>query len=98
VSYVTYVEFSNAVTRNLYPAPSNEVYINFNSQTETKGSITSKREAAMFLAQILWESDGLRAKREYACLSTGCPGQYLDKNYPYYSGQNYYGRGYIQLV
>ena len=52
----------------------------------------------MFLAQILWESDGLRAKREYACLATGCPGQYLDTNYPYYPGQNYYGRGYIQLV
>ncbi len=75
-----------------------EVYNNFNSQTLSKGGITSKREAAMFLAQILWESDGLVAKSQYACRTTGCPGEYLQTTSPYYPGQNYYGRGYIQLV
>lgn len=50
----------------------------------------------MYLTQILWESDGLRAKEEYACIATGCPGQYTTGiGYP---GKNYYGRGYIQLV
>ena len=50
----------------------------------------------MFLAQIIWESDGLRAKKEYACMASGCPGQYTSGiGFP---GQNYFGRGYIQLV
>jgi chitinase len=59
------------------------------------GGITTKREAAMFLAQILWESDGLRATSEYACAATGCPGEYGTSQYP---EESYYGRGYIQLV
>jgi len=49
----------------------------------------------MFYAQILWESDGLRAKKEYACAQSGCPGQYqTPQDVP---GKRYYGRGYIQL-
>lgn len=49
----------------------------------------------MFLAQILWESDGLKAKEEYACKDTGCPGQYVSPND---NGKRYFGRGYIQLT
>lgn len=30
----------------------------------------------MALTQFLHESDGLRAKREYRCEVTGCPGEY----------------------
>lgn len=50
----------------------------------------------MALTQFLHESDGLRAKREYQCQHTGCPGQYAsnDCDAP---DQHYYGRGYIQL-
>jgi len=59
------------------------------------GNITTKRELAMFLAQILWESDGLKAVREYACLS-GCPNEY--KTSDDVPGKSYYGRGYIQLT
>lgn len=47
----------------------------------------------MFLAQILWESDGLRAKREYACMNSGCPNVYGSTQF----SNQYYGRGYIQL-
>lgn len=50
----------------------------------------------MCLAQLLHESDGLRAKREYACQHNNCPNSY---RYPGCDAPNqyYYGRGYIQL-
>jgi len=48
----------------------------------------------MFLSQVMWESDGLRAKAEYACKDTGCPGVYEGGS----NGKNYFGRGYIQLT
>ncbi|KAI8324476.1 lysozyme-like protein, partial [Martensiomyces pterosporus] len=62
------------------------------------GAIASAREAAMFLANILWESDGLRAKEEYQCKNnpSACVGQYTTpQDVP---GQTYWGRGYIQLT
>ena len=92
---VTYQEFTNAVTKAGYDLPKYEIYINFVSQLEFQGNIRTKREAAMFLAQILWESDGLKATEEYACIKTECPGMYGTSRY---IGKNYYGRGYIQLV
>lgn len=92
---ITFEEFFRAVTNTGYGAPSMEKYINFVTQLGPKGGITIKREAAMFLAQILWESDGLKAKEEYACIQTKCPGVYGTSKYP---GRSYYGRGYIQLV
>ncbi|CAG7684261.1 unnamed protein product, partial [Allacma fusca] len=51
----------------------------------------------MALAQFLYESDGLRAKREYACEVDNCAGQYTT---PWcdIDGEHYYGRGYIQLT
>lgn len=60
------------------------------------GLISTKEEAAMSLAQLLHESDGLRAKREYRCVDTQCPGEYVtpDCDAP---DQHYFGRGYIQL-
>ena len=92
---ITFEEFKNSVVKSGYPQPSREQYLNFVTQLEPQGGVTSKREAAMFLSQILWESDGLRARAEYACEKTGCPGVYGTSRY---IGQNYYGRGYIQLV
>lgn len=53
----------------------------------------------MCLAQLLHESDGLRAKREYACQQPGninCPNNYNNQGCEV-PGQYYYGRGYIQL-
>ncbi len=88
-------EFQNAVSKAGYPTPSEDQYKNFHSQLKPKGNIQTKREAAMFLSQILWESDGLQAKAEYACKDSGCPGVYGTS---IYSDQSYYGRGYIQLV
>lgn len=64
---------------------------------QSKGGITSAREAAMFLANILWESDGLQAKEEIACKDKP---KWCAQNYktPEDSpGKTYWGRGYIQL-
>jgi predicted chitinase len=60
------------------------------------GNITTKLEACMFLSQIILESGGLKYKRELACLKDGCPDRY-DHSVGIL-GQNYYGRGYIQLT
>ena len=92
-------EFEAAVTKNgatSFVKPTDDQYNSFVSQLQTAGGITSKREAAMFLSQIIWESGGLKFKRELACVQTGCLGKYSTSlGVP---GQNYYGRGYIQLV
>ena len=61
-------------------------------------SISSKTEAAMFLAQIMHESIGLKFKKEIACQNTGCPDSYHITPGIGIPGKFYYGRGYIQLV
>jgi len=93
--FVTYNQFSQAVTSNGYPAPSQEQYNNFNTYAR-QGKISTTQEAAMALAQLLHESDGLRAKREYACAQSQCPDSYRDSRCDR-PGRYYYGRGYIQL-
>jgi hypothetical protein len=67
---ITQSEFNNALTSNGYPLPTTEQYQNLVTQAGPKGGINSKQQLAMFLAEIMWESDGLRAKREYACYPT----------------------------
>ncbi|ODM90353.1 Chitinase 4 [Orchesella cincta] len=94
--FVNYNQFRQAVTSNGYPVPSQEQYRNFNNYARQQGKISSKQESAMALAQILHESDGLRAKTEYACAQTQCPNEYRDARCDR-PGQYYYGRGYIQL-
>lgn len=89
-------EFSNAVVSNGYPLPAKSIYDAF-VQGLPKGSISTKQEAAMALTQFIHESDGLRAKREYKCVSNGCPGKYQNSKCDA-PGQHYYGRGYIQLT
>lgn len=89
-------EFSGGVTNNGYPAPSQDQYNNFVKHAARWGRVTSKQESAMALAQFLHESDGLRAKREYACAQSQCPNSYRQPGCDA-PGQYYYGRGYIQL-
>ena len=91
-------EFSSALTLNGFRAPSSEQYTNFINGVSLKGGMTSKREMAMFLAQIMHESGGLAVKIESMCGSGcfKCPGQYVTQDD--YPGKRYCGRGYIQLV
>lgn len=81
---ITQHEFTSAVTSCGFPAPSSSKCRSFNRSLPRAG-ISSKRESAMFLANIIQESDGLQTREEY--------------NPPYgaYSGGNFHGRGYIQL-
>ena len=83
------------MTSNGYPTPSAEQYRGYINGIP-KGGISTKREAAMALAQFLHESAGLTAKREWACKETQCPGSYTGAGCEA-PGQYYYGRGYIQL-
>ncbi|KAJ2850290.1 hypothetical protein J3B02_003687 [Coemansia erecta] len=99
---ITCDKFSEAVTKasqaigQKYPAPSEAQCQSF-LKGMPEGDIASAREAAMFLANILWESDGLQAKEEYACqdMPDWCAQNY--KTPEDVSGQTYWGRGYIQL-
>ena len=94
---ITQSEFEKAITTNGYPQPSSIQYHNLVNQAGTKGQIYSKLELAMFLAQIMWESDGLRAKREYYCYPTFNSGCEYSSGIGF-PGAHYFGRGYIQLV
>jgi hypothetical protein len=76
--------------------PTEDKYESLVNQAQSMGGIMTKQELAMFLAQILWESDCLRATSEYAC-ANGCPDMYPITG-PGYPGRQYFGRGYIQLV
>ena len=95
----TFQEFTAAVTKNGYKAPTAEQYKNFANGLRTHGGITSKREAAMFLANIEQESAGLTRIIEDAC-GAGCakcpPPAYTDSRD--FAGARYCGRGYMQLV
>lgn len=65
------------------PAPGKEVYDEFLKQVCTKMSLY---EAAMMLANCVWETGGLQFVEEIACKTGTC------------SYGKYYGRGYIQLT
>lgn len=85
-------EFKQAVTSCGFPCPSDIQYDSFRAGIPNS-RITTKRELAMFLAQCLHESDGLRAKEEYAYAGNKCMDPYTGST----PGRQYYGRGYIQL-
>jgi len=94
---VTFDQFTTAVTgTNNYPAPSQDQYNSFINNYEKAGGITSARELAMFLAEILWESGGLQYKAEIRCKDDGCPNDYRSPGDD--PSKFYYGRGYIQLT
>lgn len=86
-------EFVKAVTSSGYQTPTDAQYNSFSKNIDS-ATFSSKREVAMFLAEILWESAGLTAKSEIGCESGGCT-QYNQAGDP--PGKQYYGRGYIQL-
>ena len=92
---ITIDQFTKAVTACGFGAPSNAQYTSFVARAPTAGGITSKRELAMFLAEILHESGGLVYKRELNCLQTNCPNDYRSPG----DAPNlfYFGRGFIQL-
>lgn len=92
---ISEAEFQTAITSNGYPRPSHAQYTSFVSQVQSVGLIKTKREAAMLVAHLIQESGGLQFRRELACIETGCPGVYSTGIGV--SGQNYFGRGYIQL-
>ncbi|KAJ2049920.1 hypothetical protein GGH13_008848 [Coemansia sp. S155-1] len=92
------VSAASGAISNSYPAPSSAQCNSFLKNMKSAGGIASSREAAMFLANILWESDGLRAKEEYDCqkLPDWCAQNYkTPEDVP---GKTYWGRGYIQLT
>lgn len=93
---ITKAQFITAVTSNGYVTPTDTKYLNLVNQAASKGSITTKRELAMFLAQILWESGGLIYLSELACALNNCAGSYQSADDV--PGKYYYGRGYIQLT
>jgi hypothetical protein len=74
--FVTWEEFQNAFIASKYPVPTYAKYNSSILNAETEGNITSKRELAMFLAQIILESGGLIYVQEIRCVSHGCPGDY----------------------
>jgi predicted chitinase len=85
-------EFNNAFTSCGFQRPSEDHYKHVKNLAIPE-IISSKRELAMFLAQIMHESGGLVYIRE----------QNLDHLDSYgrsakYPKNDYYGRGYIQLT
>jgi chitinase len=93
---VSYEQFIAAVTSTGYPTPSDGQYNSFINNYASAGGITSVRELAMFLAEILWESGGLQYKSEIRCQGNNCPGDYRSPGDD--PNKFYYGRGYIQLT
>lgn len=93
---MTFNEFKLAVTSNNYSAPSSTQHANFNKFAKSIGRITTKQEAAMALAQFIYQSRGLREKRELICLKNQCKGHYKISTCDV-PGNYYYGRGYLRL-
>ncbi|KAJ1657716.1 hypothetical protein IWQ61_002927 [Dispira simplex] len=98
--------FTAAVKAAGYPAPKPGHCDIFRNSIKSRGDITDAREAAMFLTQVLWESDGLRHTTEHGCEDNKCAGKYASE-LDYRSSSDgekngtvnqYYGRGYIQLT
>ncbi|EPZ34250.1 lysozyme-like protein [Rozella allomycis CSF55] len=92
---VSYGEFCDAITQNQGPHPTMEQYSSFVRSAE-KFAISDKRELAMVLSQLLWESDRLRTKEEYGCDNNKCLNTYFDGIGD--PSKAYHGRGYIQLT
>ncbi|OMJ25764.1 Acidic endochitinase SP2 [Smittium culicis] len=88
-------KFNQAVTSAGYGQPSSDKCQAFLNGFSI-GGISNNVEAAMFLSQILWESDGLSTKEEYYCKTNDCSSAYASASDV--SGKVYGGRGYIQLT
>ncbi|PVU98352.1 hypothetical protein BB559_001630 [Furculomyces boomerangus] len=99
-SRLSYLEITcnlveEAVGNAGYPCPKTVQSKMFVKSLKMAG-IETRVEASMFLAQLVWESDGLKSKEEHLCLKKDCALDYSSSlDIP---GQVYYGRGYIQLT
>ncbi|XP_014289628.1 uncharacterized protein [Halyomorpha halys] len=91
---ISYQQFCDAVTNNGFPRPSRAQFDGFIRAVDYAG-INSKREAAMFLAQLIHESGGLQYKEEQAYKNASSDPYSSSLDRP---GKRYYGRGYIQLT
>ncbi|OWA55022.1 putative Zinc metalloproteinase nas-13 [Hypsibius exemplaris] len=77
--------------------PSDEQHRNFVGRA-ANGQITTKRELAMFLANIIDESAGLTTKEEWGITRDVPPAPGTYTNTVVVPGKDYHGRGYIQLT
>ena len=82
----------------LCPQPTSSQYQALLSQAQSAGGIKNKQYLAMFLAEIIWESDCLKATSEEACVNADCSDSYPITPGIGIPGQVYYGRGYMQLT
>ena len=57
--------------------------------------VISKKEIAMFLSHIIYETHGLQYKEEAECHFNKCPNKYRLGGDP--PDKFYYGRGYLML-
>ncbi|XP_055340396.1 uncharacterized protein LOC129589607 isoform X2 [Paramacrobiotus metropolitanus] len=91
---ITKAQFQEAVSQLShaygYAAPSDALYESFISAAQ-KAKIASKRELAMFLANILHGSNGLATTEEY-----GPPYTPAEQD-PEHPERSYHGRGYLML-
>ena len=88
-------EFINAFTANKFPVPRDCQYIGFVNGIDAE-TFSSKREVAMFLANLMQESGGLTIKIEQRCLKNGCKGDYTLKTD--LKDKHYFGGCYLQCT
>ncbi|MFI6998272.1 chitinase [Nocardia sp. NPDC050175] len=93
---ITEDEFAAAVKGAGYRTPTTAQYKGMCAALPV-GSISTRRDLAQFLAQILWESDGLECKEEYLAVSdpAATAAAYASSGD---NGKTFHGRGYIQLT
>lgn len=87
---VSWDEFKNAVKKNGFPTPKRDQYDGFVRSLGDAG-IKDKREAAMYLAQMIHESGGFRHKENQDYMRHKGSKSYADRH-------RYHARGYIQLT
>ncbi|CAL8128788.1 unnamed protein product [Orchesella dallaii] len=92
---VTFNQFKEALTKNGFKVPNQDQFNNFNRYALPLGGILDAEEAAMALAHIIHESDGLVRKREENKKGTmGITFTSMCR----FPDQYYRGKGYIKLT
>jgi len=96
---INFQQFSNAFINNGYEAP-NESAFDIMIKNLKVGGIETLDELAMFIAQVIHKSEGLKNRIEWNSqqLETrNCPDSYQTPGVDV-PGQYYFGRGYLQLT